>query len=83
MPLNQPRSNAGRSAQARNVKRSNGSSSFMNRSIDGGGGALKAGLAPNATGFNTLYYKQATSMPDKNVVFTWKGNYRWRPIIAP
>tara|TARA_B100001094_G_scaffold54386_1_gene49922 strand:- start:344 stop:601 length:258 start_codon:yes stop_codon:yes gene_type:complete len=79
-PKNVPKGRGGRSAQARNVMGSAGNVSFMNRSIEGGGKDLKAGLAPNATGFNNLHYKKATSMPDKNVVFNWKGNTRWRPI---
>ena len=97
MPMrNGYKSHRGRSAVARNVIMSGSSSASTNLSgayfmnVDGntvqkragsGGGNIKGGMAPNATGFNTMYWKAASmsSGPDpRNYIF--KTNYGYRPL---
>ena len=94
MPMrNGYKSHRGRSAVARNVIMSGASSASTNLSgayffLDGsikragsGGGNIKGGMAPNATGFNTMYWKPArvSSGPDpRNYIF--KTNYGYRPL---
>ena len=91
------KSHRGRSAIARNVIMSGASSASTNLSgayylwtpsgqkkqkrAGSGGGNIKGGIAPNATGFNTMYWKSAriSSGPDPtNYIF--KTNYGYRPL---